>query len=224
MGRTRLFDTTTAVDQAIGLFWARGFQATSLDDLTQELGIGRGSLYAAFGSKEELYRDALARYRAKRAVPRAAWLPGGDLRAMLTEHLRGRLADATADERQRGCLMVNAACERGPHDEVTRGAFSAMVADHEAALTLLIEEAVAAGDVEVDAAPAAVASHLVTFLYGLMVRSRADVDPGALDQSIGVALSAIRDVRGARRASVTPVPTSGSQWDGEHAVDAASAL
>ena len=70
-----------------------------------------------------------------------------------------------------------------------------MVADHELTLTRLIEEAVAAGDVEVDAEPAAVASYLVTLLYGLMVRSRGDVDVQAVERGIDVALSTLRDSR-----------------------------
>lgn len=64
MARTRGFDTEVAVSRAMELFWMRGYEATSLRDLTQHLGIGQGSLYAAFGDKQGLYRAALEHYRA----------------------------------------------------------------------------------------------------------------------------------------------------------------
>ncbi|QVK22466.1 TetR/AcrR family transcriptional regulator [Shewanella dokdonensis] len=62
-GRPRLFDREAALDQAMRLFWRKGFSATSLSDLTSSMGISPPSLYAAFGSKETLYAEALAHYR-----------------------------------------------------------------------------------------------------------------------------------------------------------------
>src|SRR3954468_1963795 len=67
MARPREFDTDQAVDRAMDLFWSRGYAATSLQDLTAVLGIGSGSLYAAFGSKEQLYARALERYSSRNA-------------------------------------------------------------------------------------------------------------------------------------------------------------
>src|SRR3954467_7018846 len=61
-GRPRAFDRTVALGQATTLFWSKGFEATSIADLTQAMGIGAPSLYAAFGSKEALYAEALRHY------------------------------------------------------------------------------------------------------------------------------------------------------------------
>ncbi len=68
MARTREFDTEAAVSRAMELFWLRGYEATSVRDLTQHLGIGQGSLYAAFGGKDGLYRAALEHYRTTLAA------------------------------------------------------------------------------------------------------------------------------------------------------------
>lgn len=68
MARTREFDTEAAVSRAMELFWTRGYEATSVRDLTGHLGIGQGSLYAAFGDKDGLYRAALEHYRTTLAA------------------------------------------------------------------------------------------------------------------------------------------------------------
>src|SRR3954451_10999173 len=61
-GRPRAFDPDAALDAALAVFWRKGFEGTSLPDLTEAMGINRPSLYAAFGNKEELFRKALDRY------------------------------------------------------------------------------------------------------------------------------------------------------------------
>ena len=68
IGRPREFDTEKALELATALFWRKGYEGTSLSDLTQTLGITRPSLYAAFGNKEALFRLALERYEAKAGV------------------------------------------------------------------------------------------------------------------------------------------------------------
>ena len=66
-GRPRLFDLELALDRALNVFWRKGYEGTSLADLTDEMGINRPSLYAAFGNKEALFRRAMERYEQKTA-------------------------------------------------------------------------------------------------------------------------------------------------------------
>ncbi|MEU0492253.1 helix-turn-helix domain-containing protein [Nocardiopsis sp. NPDC006139] len=120
MARTREFDTEAAVGRAMELFWARGYEATSVRDLTQRLGIGQGSLYAAFGGKDGLYRAALEHYRATLAADALRALEeGADARAAIRTLLTERIRVAVERGGQ-GCLAVNAACERLPQDAATR--------------------------------------------------------------------------------------------------------
>jgi TetR/AcrR family transcriptional repressor of nem operon len=100
--RTREFDTEAAVDAAMELFWARGYEATSVDDLVARLGIGRGSLYAAFGSKHALYLPRLDRYRCERMADAFAALddPDAPLRPTLRGFFDALVADAVARPRR----------------------------------------------------------------------------------------------------------------------------
>jgi AcrR family transcriptional regulator len=74
MGRPRSFDIEKALDQALQVFWHKGYEGTSLSDLTEAMGINRPSLYAAFGNKEALFRKALDRYATCETT---AWFLGG---------------------------------------------------------------------------------------------------------------------------------------------------
>lgn len=116
MVRPREFDRDTALEHAIQVFWTKGFAATSTEDLLQAMGIGRQSLYNAFGDKRRLYLEALAAYQRRATADHLRRLCGpvsplkgiGDL-------LCGLVAD---DDRLRamGCMGIGAIGEFGPSD------------------------------------------------------------------------------------------------------------
>ncbi len=116
MARPREFDREQALQQAMQVFWAKGFAATSTDDLLQAMGIGRQSLYNAYGDKRQLYLEALAAYQQQSVAAHLQRLRApvsplqgiGDLLAGL----------AVGDDRQRalGCMGVGSVCEFGVGD------------------------------------------------------------------------------------------------------------
>jgi TetR/AcrR family transcriptional repressor of nem operon len=116
MARTKEFDPDAAVDAAMRLFWARGYEATSIGDLVGALGIGRQSLYATFGNKQNLYALALDRYREiNAALLLESLTEEGPLLPKLHGLLRAVADDALADPDRRGCFMVTrrwSACPR----------------------------------------------------------------------------------------------------------------
>src|SRR5439155_26722007 len=115
MGRPRAFREDTALDAAMRVFWERGYEGTSLDDLTDAMGINRSSLYASFGDKETLFRGVINRYAAGPVSYVQKALEQTTARAVIEALLRGT-AEALGDmSHPRGCLLLQGglACGSG---------------------------------------------------------------------------------------------------------------
>jgi TetR/AcrR family transcriptional regulator, transcriptional repressor for nem operon len=104
MPRPRSFDTDTVIEQLCDYFWEHGYSAASLDDLAQQLGIKRGSLFSAFGSKEVLFQAAFERYEQKFRV--AFETPQQGVKASL-DYFNNAVEIATTKGMGRGCFLVN---------------------------------------------------------------------------------------------------------------------
>ncbi|MEV4297653.1 TetR/AcrR family transcriptional regulator [Microbispora rosea] len=190
MGRPRKFDIDVAVDRAMELFWRQGFEATSTEDLVEALGIARGSLYKAFGSKEQLYAMALRRYCDRHAMGLIEMLDRAErvrpaIRAVLLALVEADLADP-----ERGCLLVNAATERSDHADTVRQV-SRTMNQVESALAGALERARALGEIAADKNPREQAQFLTTFLNGLRVMGKARADRAFLENAIEVALGVL---------------------------------
>ncbi|WP_269859534.1 TetR/AcrR family transcriptional regulator [Streptomyces sp. RPT161] len=191
MARTREFDTEAAVSRAMELFWVRGYEATSVRDLTRHLGIGQGSLYAAFGDKDGLYRAALEHYRTTFAAAALRSLDEGSdarsaIRAMLIERIR-----IAVELGGRGCLLVNAACERVPEDAATHRTVRDVLGASQDALAEVLRVAADRGEISTRHDPHTLAAFLVTFLNGLLVSSKITPDPRVLEPLVEVALATL---------------------------------
>src|ERR1700761_4239594 len=123
MARPRKFDEAEVVQAARDQFWLNGFNGTSLDDLTDVTGLGRGSLYGAFTDKRTLYLRAIDDYATELTEQVLADLrdPEKKGRDRLVDHIRSVTKLLTADTKGRGCLMAKSAAEMGATDkEVVR--------------------------------------------------------------------------------------------------------
>jgi TetR/AcrR family transcriptional repressor of nem operon len=117
MGRPRSFDEAAVLDQAVELFWARGYEGTSMADLEEHLGVGRQSLYNTFGDKRDLFLKALERYAERGAAGPEARLtaPGAGL-AALRAYFEDIVGIVTQPGDRRACMVVQTIAERGGHD------------------------------------------------------------------------------------------------------------
>src|ERR1700753_840134 len=125
MGRPREFDREAALEAALQLFWRKGYLATSMNDLCEAMGIRSPSLYAAFGSKEDLYVEAVQRYSV--AANTLIWDhidDGPTVKAGMRNVLRGAAVVLAGTAGPSGCLVTLAAGEESPGEvpEVTRSA------------------------------------------------------------------------------------------------------
>lgn len=124
MGRTQSFETDQVVRAARSVFWDRGFEEASLPELEAATGLGRSSLYHAFGSKRGLFDAAVQSYLDEVVRPRLAPLATGAVASGALETyfagLRGALADAASISARSGCLLLNAAGAPIARDEAVR--------------------------------------------------------------------------------------------------------
>ncbi len=169
MPRQKEFDVDVACERALELFWRRGYEATSVNDLVDELGIGKASLYAAFGPKHQLYVTALRHYVERSGTRIVTELgSGGSPLDAVRRFVNGYL-DQALDRGELGCLVVNAAIELVPADPDVARLVERSWDTIEVALTVTLSRAVAEGELPDDADPAAIAAFLLTFLQGVRV-------------------------------------------------------
>lgn len=190
MARTKEFDPDAVLQCALELFWARGYEATSMADLVEHLGIGRASIYATFGSKHDLYLQALRRYTQTRDPNPIELLsqPGPALPAV-RRLVELYVDESTGEQRERGCMIVNAAAELVPADEPVARFVEASWSSLEAALTSALFRARGQGELAEGADPGALARFLVVFLQGVRVVGKGSTDPDRLRHAAAQALA-----------------------------------
>ncbi|MFC9650765.1 MULTISPECIES: TetR/AcrR family transcriptional regulator [unclassified Streptomyces] len=192
MARTKEFDPDAALQAALELFWRRGYEATSMTDLVEHLGIGRASIYATFGSKHELYLKAMDRYTETRDPFLLAELsqPGPALPAV-REVVRRFAAEAASPEgRLTGCFVTNAAAELAPHDPVVARRVEISWEHVETPLHSALVRAQAQGELPEGRDPRALARMLFVLLQGVRIVGKASDDParvrGAAEQALAL--------------------------------------
>lgn len=190
MGRPREFDTDAALEKAMRLFWAKGYEGTSVADLTETLDISKPSLYAAFGDKQSLFRAALERYAAGPAGYVAAAIGKPTAREVAETLLRGA-ADLHTDSRNPGgCLTVNGALASGDEAEPVRQALNAHRTAGVALLRRRFEQAKAEHDLPKDSDPAALARFVSAVVFGMAVHAAGGASRKELEQVIRTAMKA----------------------------------
>ena len=179
LGRPREFSCDKALDQALQVFWRKGYEGASMADLTAAMGITKPSLYAAFGNKEELFRKALDRYVDG---------PGGYFQEALSKptarevvsHVLYEAADALTNPDNPGCLAVQGALSCGAAAETIKQELMARRAKGESDLRERFLRAQAEGDLPGDSDAADLACYVSTMLQGMAVQAAGGADHGQL--------------------------------------------
>src|SRR4029079_700668 len=119
-GRVRQFDADVALDRALEVFWARGYEGATLPELTKAMGINRPMLYASFGNKEQLFRKALDRYQTGPMSFLAEALKEPTARAVVEAIFSGFVRMQRDRDKTRGCFIVSGALAAGEEAETVR--------------------------------------------------------------------------------------------------------
>ncbi|MDT5265106.1 MAG: TetR/AcrR family transcriptional regulator, transcriptional repressor for nem operon, partial [Mycobacterium sp.] len=168
MPRPRKFDEDTVVAAARDRFWNGGYAATSVDDLTAATGLGKGSLYGAFGDKHALFVRALDGYcvDAMDRVAEQLRQPGVSAYDRLAGHVRTMVADIVADNERLGCMMAKSSAELGAADADVDRVVGESLTRWRGDLVECIAEAQRDGTVRADADPEALATTLLGLIRG----------------------------------------------------------
>jgi AcrR family transcriptional regulator len=191
-GRPRTFDPDTALRQALDLFWERGYEGTSLNDLAEAMGIASASIYACFGSKQELFRQVMALYGATSGEPpRRALREQPTARAAIEAMLRATADEITRPDTPHGCMLILAA----PIGAIENHAVREFLADRRRDMLETIKGRLARGvdDGDLAAPPAdldAIARYYTTVVQGLSVQARDGATRADLEAVIACAMAA----------------------------------
>jgi TetR/AcrR family transcriptional repressor of nem operon len=191
VGRTRTFDVNAALDMAVDTFWQRGYEATSIQQLCQAMDIQPGSVYAAFGSKRDLFVAALRVYIetvSAEAVERIN-APASGVQGL--RDYFGHLVDAMVDGRRRwGCLITNSLVELAERDPELAGMFQQHLANLRTSFAGVLARARAAGELRPGAGPES-AAFLVAVVQGMNVLAKTNPGRDALQAIADTALAGL---------------------------------
>jgi TetR/AcrR family transcriptional regulator, transcriptional repressor for nem operon len=182
VARPRTFDESDVVEAARNEFWNRGYAATSVDDLAAATGLGKGSLYGAFGDKHALFLRALDAYCVATADRVSAQLRAVGVPAFerLANHVRAVVADMADDTARRGCLMTKSSAELGGSDEDVDRIVGHSMRRWHADLVDCLVEAQADGTVCASADPQTLATMMLAQLRGFEVLRKVGTEPAQL--------------------------------------------
>ncbi|WP_199433984.1 TetR/AcrR family transcriptional regulator [Qaidamihabitans albus] len=190
-GRPRRFDRDAALRTAMRLFWERGYEGTSMTDLTTAMGIGSPSLYAAFSCKEALFREAVALYNeTEGAVPRRMLHEEPTARRAVEALLRISADAYTDPATPPGCLVVLGAANCTEENQGVREFLAGLRREDLAMLRARLDRGVSEGDLPAGTDTTALAAFYNTVLYGLSIQSRDGATRTELHDIVDTALAA----------------------------------
>jgi len=191
VGRPREFERDVVLDRAMQVFWTRGYAATSIHHLVDQMGIQRGSLYDTFGDKRALFFAAIDRYDQVVTAKLLAALDDPRGKNAIRRFFRLKVDLALEPGRPRGCLVTNSATELASRDRGTARRVGAVLTKIEAAFHRAVVRAQKAGEIEPTRNPRALARFLTSSAQGLSVMAKTFPERAVLEDIVKVILAAL---------------------------------
>ncbi len=192
MARTKDFDENEVLNKAIAIFWYKGYNGTSMQDLVDGLGISRSSLYDTYGDKHTLYVKALESYQNAGAIKVCSIVnsnaPAKETLRKLLELIAGELLD---DKSHKGCFMVNAEVEVAPHDKQVSEMVCINDQQVEDAFYTVIKKGQETGEINNRQDARALARFTFNTVKGIRVTAKSTTDKTVFDDIIKLAMAAL---------------------------------
>jgi len=192
MARPREFNEDEAVTQALDVFWEKGYEATSLADLTAAMGISKSSFYETFGSKHDLLLSAMDRYKdtamAMAIKTLESDIPARDAIGQVFDYV---IKTTFEDGDRRGCFLSNCIVDTGGKDDAVTKGVTEGFDDFTDAFTSAIKRGQAAGDISDRHDPQALARFIGNNISGMRIAAKAGADRGHLEDIVRVVMAAL---------------------------------
>ena len=190
MPRLKEFNPDDALDKAMQVFWHKGYEATSMEDLLTAMDLNRGSLYDTFGDKRKLFLKVMDRYCTTFVGPKLFLLdqPGPAL-ATLRRFILGMIEGGLADPQRRGCFISNTVMELSPHEQEIAGTLRLALRMVEDTFFKVLARAKEQGELKDDKDPRALARFLTTMMQGTVVMIKAGMSADVVKQTAETGLS-----------------------------------
>lgn len=193
MARTKVFDEETVLNKAVNLFWEKGYNGTSAQDLVDELGISRSSLYDTYGDKYQLFKDSLLQYRKKFAGSMIQMIDNSDdFEKAIKDIFQYVVTESLQEKFSKGCFIVNSAIELAPHNSEIAKIVNANMQDIEDALCRAIKKGQEVGQFSKNHSARSLARFIFNTISGLRVASKSGADKKVFDDIVKVTLSALK--------------------------------
>jgi len=190
--RAKEFDRDAVLDKALELFWFKGYEQTSIQDLVQAMGINRGSMYDTFKDKQSIYQEAFERYTMRRGTAMVTLLRNApSLKEGVNMLLQQIVEDAVQTTQPKGCFITNTCVELAPHDDAMREKLAQIFGSMEHALDEAICSAIQRGEIRSDKNARQLARFLVSSINGLQVMAKANNDRELLEDIVLQTLSVL---------------------------------
>ncbi len=192
MARLREFDEAAVINTAVDLFWNKGYNAVSTQDLIDAFGISRSSMYAAYKDKRSLFILALQHYRATASQNMIAVLEKNETFIPTIQSLLNQIIkENITDKQTRGCFIVNTAIELAPHDEEILSIIQENRKNIIEALSKAIQKGIDNAELSKNNNPHALANYFYNLINGLRVDAKVTRDKKNYAETIQLALSVV---------------------------------
>lgn len=202
MPRPRAFDEHQVLERAREQFWTTGYAGTRMDDIARATGLGKGSLYGAFGDKGKLFHRVFGDWCAAVVEVAEGRLAGGpDAEALdrLSEYVHLMAENTASDTEHRGCLLAKGTAELAEHDPAVAGRSAETMTALLALLRTEIGAAQRHGDIDSAADPERLAALLLTVVRGIEAVGKAGLDPETVRTVADTALAVLPVPEGRKR-------------------------
>jgi TetR/AcrR family transcriptional regulator, transcriptional repressor for nem operon len=192
MPRKKEFDEAEVLRRAMEIFWHKGYEATSVQDLVEQMGINRGSLYGTFTDKRALFLAAIQHYdRTVISHVVAVLHSPGSARQVIEDYIRGEVERVVQDRDRQGCFLTNSAVEVGPHDAEAERSLRTSLKRVESAFLDALVIARSQGEIRTGRDLRDLARFLTSSLQGMRVMARVNPDRDDLTAIADIIISAL---------------------------------